>query len=311
MQVVEPILEEELMHVGKSIPRIDSREKVTGAAVYSVDMKLPHMLYVKLCRSTLPHAEIVNIDVSKATQISGVRSIVTAKDFPDVLLGAGLNDTPIVARDKVRYVGEVVAAVAAESEDIAAEAVEAINVEYKELPAIYDPEQSASEHPTAILHPNMFEYKVAQRMPPHLDKKYPNVCNHVKVRKGDSESAFKQADMIIENRFSTHLVHAVHMEPIAAIARAENDGTVTVWSPTQSVYRTRYMLADCLRMPQDRFRVIATEIGGGFGNKSERGSMRGNRLSNINEDQAPSQGQSDTRRSICNYDNQTSVHDLH
>ena len=196
-----------------------------------------------------------------------MRSIVTAKDFPDVLLGAGLNDTPIIARDKVRYVGEVVAAVAAESEDIAAEAVEAINVEYKELPAIYDPEQSASEHPTAILHPNMFEYKVAQRMPPHLDKKYPNVCNHVKVRKGDSESAFKQADMIIENRFSTHLVHAVHMEPIAAIARAENDGTVTVWSPTQSVYRTRYMLADCLRMPQDRFRVIATEIGGGFGNK--------------------------------------------
>ncbi|MGA2874983.1 MAG: xanthine dehydrogenase family protein molybdopterin-binding subunit [Nitrososphaerales archaeon] len=267
MQVVEPILEEELMHIGKSIPRIDSREKVTGAAVYSVDMKLPHMLYVKLCRSTLPHAEIVNIDVNKASQILGVRAILTAKDFPDVLFGAGLNDTPIIARDKVRYVGEVVAAVAAESEDIATEAVEAINVEYKELPAIYDPEQSASEHPAAILHPNMFEYKVAQRMPPHLDKKYPNVCNHVKVRKGDAESAFKQADLIIENRFSTHLVHAVHMEPIAAIARAENDGTITVWSPTQSVYRTRYMLSDCLRMPQDRFRVIATEIGGGFGNK--------------------------------------------
>ena len=267
MQVVEPVLEEKLLHVGKSVPRIDSHEKVTGAAVYSVDMKLPHMLYVKLCRSTLPHAEIINIDVGKASQISGVRAIITAKDFPDVLLGAGLNDTPIMAREKVRYVGEVVAAVAAESEEIASEAVEAINVEYKELPAIYDPEQSASEHPTAILHPKMFEYKVAQKIPPRLDPKYPNVCNHVKVRKGDTESAFKQADIIVENRFSTHLVHAVHMEPIAAIARAENNGTITVWSSTQSVYRTRYLLSECLKITQDRFRVISTEVGGGFGNK--------------------------------------------
>ncbi|MGH2638663.1 MAG: xanthine dehydrogenase family protein molybdopterin-binding subunit, partial [Rhabdochlamydiaceae bacterium] len=168
---------------------------------------------------------------------------------------------------KVRYVGEAIAAVAAESEDIAAEAVELINVEYKELSAIYDPEASASEHPAAILHPDLFKYKVAQRMPPNLDLNHPNVCNRVKVRKGDIEAGFKQAEFIVENRFSTHLVHAVHMEPIAAVARSENDGTITVWSPTQSVYRTRYMLSECLQMPQDRFRVIATEIGGAFGNK--------------------------------------------
>ena len=267
MQVAEQIQEKELRYVGKSIPRIDSREKVTGSAVYSVDMKLPNMLHVKLCRSTLPHAEVVRIEYSKALEIPGVRAVLTAKDFPDVLFGAGLNDTGIMAREKVRYVGEVVAAVAAESEDIALDAVEAINVEYKELPAVYDPEQSASEHPDAVLHPKLFEYKVAPRMPPHLDPRYPNVCNHVRVRKGDPEAAFKKADLIIENRFSTHLVHAVHMEPIAAIARAENDGTITVWSPTQSVHRTRYMISDCLRMPQDKIRVIATEIGGGFGNK--------------------------------------------
>ncbi len=267
MQVTEQILKEELLYVGKSVPRIDSHEKVTGAAIYSVDMKLPHLLHVKLFRSTVPHAEILSIDTSKALQLPGVRAVVTGRDFPDVLFGAGLNDTPILARDRVRYVGEVVAAVAAESEDIANEALEAINVEYKELPAIYDPVESAGEHPTAILHPNLFKYKVAARMPPNLDPKHPNVCNRVKVRKGDAEAGFKQADLIVENTFSTHLVHAVHMEPIAALARAENDDTITVWSPTQSVYRTRYMLSECLNMPQDKLRIIATEIGGGFGNK--------------------------------------------
>ncbi len=267
MQSTEQIVKEDLLYIGKSVPRIDSREKVTGASVYSVDMKLPHMLHAKFCRSTVPHAEITRIDTSKASQIPGVRAIVTAKDFPNVLLGAGLNDTPILARDRVRYVGEAIAAVAAETEEIAMEAVEAIKVEYKELPAIYDPEEAASEHPRVIIHPDLFKYKIAQRLPPNIDQKLPNVCNHVKVRKGDVESAFKESDVVIESRFTTHLVHAVHMEPIAALARVENDGTTTVWSPTQSVYRTRYMLSECLGIPQDRIRVISTEIGGAFGNK--------------------------------------------
>ena len=140
-------------------------------------------------------------------------------------------------------------------------------MEYKELPAIYHQSSQRANIQPPFSTQTCSEYKVSRGCHPIFDKKYPNVCNHVKVRKGDTGSAFKQADLIIENRFSTHLVHAVHMEPIAAIARAENDGTITVWSPTQSVYRTRYMLSDCLRMPQDRFRVIATEIGGGFGNK--------------------------------------------
>ena len=185
------ILKEDLLYVGKTIPRVDGREKVTGRSVYGVDFSLPHMLFGKFKRSDVPHAEILAIDTSKASKVSGVRAILTGKDLPDTLFGAGLSDMPIMARTHVRYVGEPVAAVAADTQESAAEAVDLIEVSYREVPAVFDPEESFKENPPAILHPNLMSYKVTPKMPPVRDPKLPNVGNHVKVRKGNVESAFR------------------------------------------------------------------------------------------------------------------------
>ena len=132
---------------------------------------------------------------------------------------------------------------------------------------MFDPEESLKENPVVILHPDLMSYKVTPKLPPVRDPKLPNVGNHVKVRKGDVESAFKSADTIIENRFSTNLVQHVHTEPNATVAQVENDGSVTIWTSTQSVYRARYMLSEALSLPVSQVRVISTEVGGGFGNK--------------------------------------------
>ncbi len=247
--------------------KVDAVEKVTGKAVYGFDYSLAHMLHGKFKRSDVPHAEIISIDTTKAMKVPGVRAILVGKDMPPTLYGAGLSDTPIIAQDRVRYVGEPIAAVAADTIEAAEEAVELIEVKYKELPPVYDPEEGLKENPPAILHPNLMSYKVSPKWPPRLDPRLPNVCNHVKVRKGDVDKAFATADVIVENRFSTHLVHHVHTEPNAAVGKVENDGSVVVWTPTQSVYRTRHMLSEALQLPPSKVRVIATEVGGGFGNK--------------------------------------------
>ncbi len=296
-----------MLYVGKTITRIDSLEKVTGRSVYGVDFSLPHMLFGKFKRSDVPHAEILTIDTSRASKVSGVRAILTGNDLPDTLFGAGLSDMPIMARTRVRYVGEPVAAVAADTPESAAEAVDLIEVAYKEIPAVFDPEESLKENPPAILHPDLMSYKVTPKLPPVRDPKLPNVGNHVKVRKGDVESAFKSADKIIENRFSTNLVQHVHTEPNATVAQVENDGSVTVWTSTQSVYRARYMLSEALELPVSRVRVISTEVGGGFGNKLEFGCFRSRCSPAIKSDWQASEDSIDTRRSFFRDHNQASL----
>lgn len=258
---------EELRYVGKTLTKVDAVEKVTGKAVYGVDFSLAHMLFGKMKRSEVPHAEIVGIDTSKAERVPGVRAVITGNDIPNTLFGAGLSDTPILARDRVRYVGEPVAAVAADTLDAAAEAVSLIQVQYKELPGLFDPEESVKENPPVILHPDLMKYRTSPKWPPIRDPKLPNVCNHVKVRRGSVEEGFRKADRVIEGRFTTNLVQHVHTEPNVAVGRVENDGSVAVWTSTQSVYRTRHMLSEALQLSPSKVRVIATEVGGGFGNK--------------------------------------------
>jgi CO/xanthine dehydrogenase Mo-binding subunit len=258
---------EELRYVGKSLTKIDAVEKVTGKAVYGVDFSLAHMLFGKMKRSEVPHAEILKLDTAKAAKVPGVRAIITGNDIPNTLFGAGLSDTPILARDRVRYVGEPAAAVAADTLEAAAEAVELIEIQYRDLPPLFDPEESVKENPSVVLHPDLMKYRVSPKWPPVRDPKLPNVCNHVKVRRGSVEEGFRKADHVIENRFTTNLVQHVHTEPNVAVGRAENDGSVTVWTSTQSVYRTRHMLSEALQLSLSKVRVVATEVGGGFGNK--------------------------------------------
>jgi len=272
--VLEPtVTEEELKYVGKGLTNVDAWEKVTGKAVYGVDFSLPHMLYGKIRRSEVPHGKIVKIDTSRAEKIAGVRAILASKNIPNTLFGAGLNDTPVLAREVVRYIGEPVAAVAADTFEAAAEAAKLIDVQYQELQALFDPEESMKENPPVILHPDLMNYKISPKWPPVRDRKLPNVSNHIRVRRGDVESAFRRADRVIENRFTTNLVQHVHTEPNVVVGRAENDGSVSVWTATQSVYRVRYMLSEALQLSPSKVRVIATEVGGGFGNKLNAGSL--------------------------------------
>ncbi|MDG6994523.1 MAG: xanthine dehydrogenase family protein molybdopterin-binding subunit [Nitrososphaerota archaeon] len=256
--------------IGKPVIRVDGVEKVTGRAVYAYDMELPRMLYGKIHRSRVAHAEIIRINKERALQVPGVWAVLTGDDVSDGLRGRGLLDTPILAHGKVRYVGEPIAAVAADTLEAAEEAADLIEVEYRELPAVFDPEEALESNPKVVVHPDIGKYKrlKAQIYKSVFDPTRPNITNYFKVRRGDMDEAFKQADLVIENRFQTHMVQHAHIEPIAALARYETDGSYTIWTSGQNTYRTRRELSDALKVPEVKIRVIALRhVGGGFGNK--------------------------------------------
>jgi CO/xanthine dehydrogenase Mo-binding subunit len=261
---------EELQVVGKPARRVDGIEKITGMAVFAYDMELPRMLHGKILRSRLPHAELVKIDIERALELPGVRAILTGNDVSDGLRGRGLLDTPILAHGKVRYVGEPVAAVAAETLEAAEEACDLIEVEYKELAAVFDPEKAMEKDPAVVIHPDIGNYKrlKAQIYKAISDPSRPNITNYFKVRKGNAQQGFREADLIVENRYSTHMVQHAHIEPIAVLAKYETDGSFTIWTSGQNTFRTRRELSDALKVPETKIRVIALRhVGGGFGNK--------------------------------------------
>jgi CO/xanthine dehydrogenase Mo-binding subunit len=263
-------LKAELRVVGKETARVDGVEKVTGNAIFAYDMELPRMLHGKILRSRLAHAEILSVNIGRALKVRGVHAIITGDTVPDGLRGRGLLDTPILARGKVRYVGEPIAAVAAESIDAAEEAVDLIEVEYRELPALFDPEESLKANPKVIIHPDIAKYKrlKAQMYKTVSDPSRPNITNYFKIRRGDVERAFREADLVVENRFASHMVQHGHIEPIVVLARFENDGSYTLWTSGQNTFRTRRELSDALRVPETKIRVVALRhVGGGFGNK--------------------------------------------
>ncbi len=258
--------------IGKPLPRLGAEEVVTGSAIYVYDMELPRMLHGAIKRSNLPHAEIISIDKSRAKALPGVLAVITSEDVPTGRRGRGLYDTPTLAQGRVRYVGEPIAAVAAETRELAREAAELIEVRYKELDPIFDPVEAVKENPSVIIHPDLPNYKrfQSQIYRAALDPTRPNVSNRFKVRQGDVDQGFKEADLIVENTFRTHAVQHMHIEPIATIASAEPDGTLVVWTAGQNVYRARKELSDGLGIPQSRIRVIVPAyVGGGFGNKGQ------------------------------------------
>ncbi|MGA2461989.1 MAG: xanthine dehydrogenase family protein molybdopterin-binding subunit [Candidatus Bathyarchaeia archaeon] len=258
--------------IGKALPRIGAEEVVTGRAVYVYDMELPRMLHGAIKRSPLPHAEIISINKSRAEALAGVHAVITGDDVPAGLRGRGLYDTPILSRGRVRYIGEPVAAVAAETKDLAKEAAELIEVKYKELEPIFDSLVSVKENPPVTVHPDLPNYKrySSQIYRAATDPSRPNVTNRFKVRHGDVEQGFKEAHLVVENTFRTHPVQHMHIEPVAAIASTEPDGTLVVWVSGQNVYRARKELSDGLGIPQSKIRVIIPPyVGGGFGNKGQ------------------------------------------
>ena len=250
--------------IGKNVRRVDAQEKVTGAAQFADDLQFgPGLLYARIKRSPHPHALIKNIDASKALALPGVKAVVTGAEFPD-LTGLYLQDRFIFCRDRVRYVGDPVAGVAAISEQVAEQALELIDVVYEPLPAVFDPEYGASPE-APLLHPNLASYVVANFIFPRPNT---NISNHFKIRKGDVESAWSQCDAIVERSYRIPHVQHVPIETHVAVAKVEENGKIKVWASSQSPFAQRNLIAKAMGIDQSNVEVIAPYVGGGFGCKA-------------------------------------------
>jgi carbon-monoxide dehydrogenase large subunit len=258
----------ELSIVGKSVPRVDALEKVTGKAKYSIDLKLPGMLYAKVLRSPYPHARIANINTSKAERLPKVKGVVTGKDAPEERVGL-IQDRQIFGRGVVRFVGEAVAAVAADTVEAAEEALRLIEVDYEELPAIFGAEEAMKPDPPVVIHPDLFHYNCIRPPYPlhHFEPDLPNVYVHRQIRRGDVDRGFPEADLIIENRFSLPGVQHCALEPHNAIVQPEPDGGLTAWVSSHMLYGQKMELCRLLHLSPAKVRVISHYIGGCFGGK--------------------------------------------
>lgn len=250
--------------VGTSVPRIDIIEKVTGSAVYLDDIQFGNkLLYGRAVRSPYPHALIKRIDTSKAEKYPGVKAVITGKDFPE-RMGLYIKDKNILAVDRVRFIGEPVAAVAAISEEVAMKACELVEVEYEPLEAVFDPEFGVSDK-APIIHPQLGEYECPNFLFP---KPGTNISNHFKVRKGDVEAAWKQCAHIVDRTYKIPHVQHVPIETHIAVAQMDEKGKITLWASSQSPFAQRNLIAKALHISQSDLRVIAPLVGGGFGSKA-------------------------------------------
>lgn len=255
--------------IGKRTIRPDGADKVTGRATYGADFSLPGMLWGKILRSPHPHARIKSINFDKAAALPGVKAVMSAKDlveFPlDKPVIVGIQDMRwmcrnVMARDKALFAGHPVAAVAATSKKIAAEAVKLIEVDYEVLPWVIDVED-AMKPDAPILHDHI-------RAPGDTSDKPSNVAGKIEHTLGDVEAGFAAADAIIERSFKTKPVHQGYIEPHACLATITKDGNATVWSSSQGHFMVRSMTALLTGLPQNNVRSIPAEIGGGFGGKT-------------------------------------------
>jgi CO/xanthine dehydrogenase Mo-binding subunit len=250
--------------VGKSVPRVDVFEKVTGSAIFADDIQFgPGLCYGRLVRSPHAHALITRVDVTRALALPGVKAVVTGRDVPNNI-GLYLIDRPVFARERARFVGEPVAGVVATSEEIATEAVGLVDVEYKELPAVFDPVEGAKPD-APLLHPDLEKYEVANFIFPQPGT---NISEHFKLRKGDVESAWSRCAAIVEGTFRLPQIQHVPIEPHVAVGLWERSGQVTLWTCSQSPFAQRDMIAQSLDIPHGNLRVVSPYVGGGFGGKA-------------------------------------------
>ena len=244
----------DLSVVGKRLPKIDAPDKATGRAIYTDDIVLPNMIYGKLLLSPLPHAKIKSVNIEKAKSLPGVKLILTGSDVTDLTYGTSppRYDENVLAKDKVRYVGDVVAAVAAIDEATCYKAINLIEVEYEELPAVFDPLEAMKDGA-----PRLFD-----------DKYENNINTRVDHHFGDIEKGFAEADHIKEARFVGNRTYQNPMEPHCAIAEWDRHGRVTLYTSTQVVHYVHHQLSRVLNLPLGNIRVIMDNCGGGFGAKA-------------------------------------------
>ena len=244
---------EEGRYIGVNVRRLDAPSKVSGALKYAGDMTMPGMLHMQVLRSPHPHALIESIDTSEAEAMEGVEGVITCDDVPgEDNFGVFVHDQPVMARSKVRYVGEAVAAVAAEDLVTARLALSKIKVVYKQLPAVFDPEQ-AMQQGAPVLH----------------DYAQDNLTKHIPIRKGDIEAGFARSDIVVEQDYDTQAIEHAYLEPEAGLGYVDPDGVVTIISPSQNITHHRHMLAKIIAKPINKVRFIMSPVGGGFGGKED------------------------------------------
>ena len=255
--------------VGRDVTMVGGLAKVTGAVNYAPDLQFPRMLYTKALRSPYAHANILRIDAARAEKVPGVIAVVTRDDLNGLnpYFGPVVDDQPVVATERVRHVGEVVALVAGESREIAEEAAGLIEVDYEELPAVFDileaikPDapvlHAQRKETTAGVHREEFNFQVGG-----------NVCSVYHVEDGDIKQGFQEADEIIENTYTLPPVQHGHIEPHAATAYWEPSGKLVLHTATQNPSGVQEQLAQIFKLPENQVRVIVPLVGGGYGGKT-------------------------------------------
>ena len=250
--------------IGTPTPRLEGPDKVSGRAIYATDVVLPDMLWCKALRSPISYGRIKRIDTSRALELPGVKAVVTGADVHGLLIGRKIYDMPILADGVVRFIGEKVAAVAAESETIAEEALELIEVEFEELEPLLDP-LAAIEPAATLLHPNVPSYRGLL----HPIEQPSNVFVNMNWKKGDVEAGFREAGIVIENIFTTKPVHQAYIEPHACVVQAQGVGGADIWACSKVPFALREQVATAFGKGLETLVVHPCYIGGCFGGKGD------------------------------------------
>ena len=248
--------------IGQPVARTDNAGKVTGEARYTADVLLPRTLWAKTLRSPYSHARIVRIDTSRAERAEGVHAVLTGNDVRGILYGRRYRDISILAQDRARFMGERVAAVAADTLEQAEHALNLIEVHYEELPAVFDPEAALQEG-APIIHPDVGSYK---GLPKPLDAPT-NRFAHDVFNRGDVDAGFAQADVIVENAFTVARVHQAFLEPHCCLAWIDEQERVQMWSPNKAPQGLRESMCNAFGIAPEKVCIHPVAIGGDFGGK--------------------------------------------
>ncbi len=249
--------------IGKSAPRIEGQRKVTGQALYTADHLLPGAVWGKVLRSPYAHARIKRVDTDRAKAHPGVLAVLTAADIPDVLTGRRLRDMPMLARERVRFIGEKVAVVACEDRNSAEEAAQLIEVEYEEMTPVFDPLAAITEA-APELHERLADYQGL----PKIGTPLKNTYSHEEWLLGDVDLGFRESDQIFEDRFATQHVHQAYLEPHSSVLSIDSEtGTIDVWVSNKVPYNTKRSLSDAIGVAAEKIVIHVSAIGGDFGGK--------------------------------------------
>ncbi len=252
--------------VGAAVPRAEGADKVSGRTIYAADVDLPGLLWAKILRCPYPHARIRRVDTSKARALHGVKAVLTGEDVSGLYIGKQIRDMPVLCWDVARFVGDRVAAVAAEALETAEEALGLIDVEYEQLPAVFDP-QEAMWPGAPRLHEDVAAYEDGPKDKLALDVH--NGLTRLAWRKGDVERGFGEADLVLENIFHVPARHQGYLEPHAAALAIDPQGRIQVWASVKNPFGVRSQLSKALRIAEERIRMNVVNVGGEFGGKGD------------------------------------------